>query len=288
VTYQPSKYSELTRSALGHEDTARYQYTRYELDVASATPSGIHLEFGLHRRDAIRAAVLPTLFLILPIVIMFWMQHAAVRDAQRDPTAAWFSYFRALNWCNTALMVIWVIGHSVRQGLEDLAAYYLAGNDVSAIALKVAILLLPPWIVYVVCVLSSYRVCVQVRGNFWTRGEFITIQLLRIATRLLPIMCLICGLEMMTVNGRVSIAFFLAIYFTSRLLSRLSLKYSKAHPEALTTGELRDRVFDLAKRAAVELRQIFIMPAEKSQLANAFASQNRIVIFTDYLLSRLK
>jgi STE24 endopeptidase len=43
----------------------------------------------------------------------------------------------------------------------------------------------------------------------------------------------------------------------------------------------------LAHRLGVRVNQIFILPAEKGQVANAYAAQNRIVMFTDYLLEHL-
>src|SRR5207249_9657587 len=54
-----------------------------------------------------------------------------------------------------------------------------------------------------------------------------------------------------------------------------------------TRGELRDRVFTLASKAGVSISQIFVLPTGKSQVANAYASGNRVVMFTDYLLQHL-
>jgi len=287
VTYQASKYARPIPFALRQAGNSQFQYSTYEFDVSDASSASLHLQFGLSRREALRAAALPITILLLPILIMLWMQFAAIRDAKQDPTAAWFSYFRSLNWCMNGVMLLWIVGNSVRRGAEDLAAYYLAGHDGRAIAIRLAILILPPWFVYIVCLLSSYRVYVQVRGNAWTRREFYSTQLLQVAAQLLPLMCLFAGIELLTLNGRAAIGCIVAFYFVLKICARLKLQAAKTYPEALTSGELRDRVFELAKKAAVEVRQIFIMPAGKSQLANAFASRKRIVIFTDYLLSRL-
>ena len=52
-------------------------------------------------------------------------------------------------------------------------------------------------------------------------------------------------------------------------------------------GELRDRVFELAKQAGVDLRQLFIMPTGKDRMANAFAVGKQDVMITDYLIQKL-
>jgi hypothetical protein len=58
-------------------------------------------------------------------------------------------------------------------------------------------------------------------------------------------------------------------------------------PHAVTRGELRDRVFALAGRAGVRMRQFYVVPLSRVRMANAFAVRNDIVILTDYLLAHL-
>lgn len=298
ITYPKSKYSEQTPGTKPPWDTDSqdrprsvrdelYSTAYYQLDVGTASPNEIHLAFGLRRQDAIRAVILPAVFLLSPILICLWMRRAAIRDAKTDPTGAWFSYFRVLTWCGNCLLLIWMLGNTIRQGPEVLASYYTAGSNGGAVALSVAILILPPWVAFFICILLSYEVYVHVRGNTWTRGEFIANQSLAIAAQLLPLMCLIGAIGMIAVNGQVAMALFIGIYATYKICNWLSVKVSGTHLEPLTTGELRDCVFELAKKAAVEVRQVFVMPAGKSQMANAFASRSHFVFFTDYLLNRL-
>src|SRR5260370_19267803 len=58
-------------------------------------------------------------------------------------------------------------------------------------------------------------------------------------------------------------------------------------PQALTTGELRDAAFGMAQRLGVKLQQIYVIPAGKAQMANAFARTGNTIAFTDYLLQRM-
>ncbi|MGD0893546.1 MAG: M48 family metalloprotease [Terracidiphilus sp.] len=289
VGFPESRYSQYTPSNATQYNPSPEKFLSYRFGGKASAPSfdRIHLEFGLRKQDAIRSAAFPLAFLLLPILVVLWAQRAALRDARIDPTSAWFSYFRVLTWCAYCLLVIWMLGQGVRQGLETLFTYQLAAGDAGAVALGVAIFMLPPWTAYLICVLSSYRVYVHVRGETWTKREFLANQLLDVATQMLPLMCLLAGTGMMNVNMRASMALFIGVYVTYAVCVRLKVKVSGIQLEPLSTGELRDRVFDLAKQAAVEIRQVFIMPAGKSQMANAFASRNKMVIFTDFLLNRL-
>jgi len=58
-------------------------------------------------------------------------------------------------------------------------------------------------------------------------------------------------------------------------------------PHAVTRGPLRDRLFEIAARAGVKLRQIYVLPMQRLKLANAFAVNGQIVMVTDLLLARL-
>jgi Zn-dependent protease with chaperone function len=266
---------------------AQYCETTYLLDTSAPSPAQIHLAFGLRNRDAVRAAILPALFLLSPIVICLWMSRAALRDAKTDPTGAWFSYYRVLVWCGNCLVLIWMMGQTIRQGVEVIASYYTSGHTAGAVALQVGIMMLPPWLAFFICILLSYRVYRQVRGETWTRREFFVNQFLGIAAQFLPLACLLAAIGMISVNGQASVGLFAGVYISYVVCKWLQVKYSGLHIEPLTRGELRDRVFEIAKKAAVEVREVFIVPSGKSQMANAFASRNHMVMFTDYLLSRL-
>jgi len=259
----------------------------YSLDTSSPSFLQIHLTFGLRNRDIVRAAILPAIFLVAPVLICLWMSSAAVRDAKADPTGAWFSYYRVLAWCGNGLVLIWMMGHTVREGLEVIASYYTAAHTAGAVALEVGILMLPPWLTFFICILLSYRVYRNVREETWSRKEFFANQFLEVAVQLLPLAFFFAGIGMIAVNGQASVALFAGVYVSYVSCKWLQARYSGLHIEPLTQGELRDRVFEIAKKAAVEIRQVFIVPAGKSQMANAFASRNRMVMFTDYLLSRM-
>lgn len=56
-------------------------------------------------------------------------------------------------------------------------------------------------------------------------------------------------------------------------------------PQALSVGELRDRIFELAGQAGVPLREIYVLPAARVRLANAYAVEADRILLTDFLLA---
>ena len=57
--------------------------------------------------------------------------------------------------------------------------------------------------------------------------------------------------------------------------------------QALTSGDLRDRAFAIARKAGAKLNQVYVLPTERIRMANAFAHLGNNIYLTDYLLKNL-
>lgn len=255
---------------------------------ATTTVPPLHLAYGYRRADVLRQCARSAGFLLLPLLLILWMRRAALKDAVQDPTAAWFSYFKTLQWCVNGTMLLWMVARtSLRQGVQDLIAFRLpAGGWQSAVA-STLVVMVPPLLVYLICLFLSYKVYVQLRGNHWTRGQFMLERSLEVGAQFLPFMFFFCALDFLTTSPKLLVVLMLAAYVSRVLCVRAKMKVSGVSPEALTTGELRDRMFDLAKRAGVAIKQVFVVGAGRAQIANAYATSAQTVMFTDYLLQRL-
>ena len=233
-----------------------------------------------------RALVTTLVFLTLPLGLLLWMRRSILRLGRADPTAAWFGYFRALNWAVTGGMILWTTsGLGARQIFQAWLMY--AGLPIwkSAIC-DVLAAIGPAFTLYLLCVLISYPVYVQLKGTNWTRREYLSQQLAAVGAQALPVMFLLAAIGSIGREPRTSAILFISAFISWAICHRLLLRTTKAYPHALTTGELRDRIFDLAGRVGVA-SQIFVIPSGKLQIANAYAANNRIVMFTDYLLEHL-
>ena len=58
-------------------------------------------------------------------------------------------------------------------------------------------------------------------------------------------------------------------------------------PQALSSGALRDRLFEMAGRARVKVRELYVVPMRRERLANAFAVQGGMVMVADEMLDRM-
>jgi Zn-dependent protease with chaperone function len=260
----------------------------YRIPLSADTkPPVIHFAFGFRPADLRRACAVLTAFILFPILLTLWWRHRALALAKVDPAAAWFGFFRPLNWLALGAMLVWITsGLGARQILgEWIAAQHL--SDLKAAFAEVALTIAPGFLVYLICILLSYKVHAQLRGAQWTRREFVYRQLVTVGAQAVPLMFWLSGLHMVAKQQELAIGLFFFAFVAFQVMAVLKLRVMKAFPQPLTTGELRDRIFALAGRLAVPVNQIFIVPARKGQVANAFAARNKIVMFTDYLLDHL-
>jgi len=283
---QSSQGLQLNRFA-GQRENAQLLF--YSFPLGTSTPiMPLRLAYGYSNSDLLRQCAMSAGFLLLPILLILWMRRAALRDALQDPTAAWFSYFKTLQWCVNGTMLLWMVARtSLRQGVQDLVAFRLPDGGWQSTIAHTLIVIVPPWVVYLLCLFLSYKVFVQFRGKQWTRRQFMLERSLEVGAQFLPLMFFCCALDFLSTSPKLLVVLMLAAYVSRVVCLRAKIKVSGAGPEALTTGELRDRVFEMAKRAGVKIKQVFVLSSGRMQVANAYATGAQTVMFTDYLLQRL-
>ena len=288
VELPATQFREYTPTNLQREPMQAANTVRYQIPIGeNAGPSVFHLAYGFRRADLYRSLLILAGFLLLPIVATLWMRRGALAAAQVDAAAAWFGFFRALNWMVIIVMLLWMTsGFGARQGLQDWIAGFGFSSWVTA-PLDVAVMAGPAFLIYFACIALSYPVHAQLKGAQWTQWEFLSRQAITIGARALPLMLGLSALEMMKDRLEFAVALLILTIVLLQVLQILKHRVVKELPQALTTGELRDRVFALAGRIGVVLTQIMVVPARKGQVANAYAAKNRVVMFTDYLLEHL-
>jgi Zn-dependent protease with chaperone function len=246
-----------------------------------------HLAYGFRRGDLNRAFAILAGFVLLPVLVTVWMRRKALATAKEDAAAAWFGFFRTQNWLVTGAMLFWLTsGFGARQALQDWVG--LQGFSAwKAAAANVTVMIGPALLIYFLCIALSYSVHAQLRGMQWTRWEFLSRQMVSVGAKFIPLMLGLAALELLNEQLELGIGLVVVSLVLLQALLILRLRIVKDAPQPLTTGELRDKVFAMAGRLGVTLSQIFVLPAGKGQVANAYAAKNRVVMFTDYLLEHL-
>jgi Zn-dependent protease with chaperone function len=288
VDIPSTQFQDYTQTNLYREPLQSPEFLVYQISLAgNAKPRVLHLAYGFRRTDLYRGFAILAGFLLIPVMLTLWMRRRALASEGDAAAASWFGYFKTLNWVLTGAMLLWITsGLGARRVLQD----WVAGQDLStwsAAAADVLVVVGPAFFIYLVCIALSFPVYARLRGGQLSRREFLLQQLVAVGAQAVPLMLGLASLQIIHQQLELSVALLILTVVMLQVFKILKLRVLKNYPQALTTGELRDRIFALAARLGVTVTQVFVIPARKGQVANAYAARNKVVMFTDYLLEHL-
>jgi len=288
IVLPKAEYRDYTKTGLSRQPWRSDNSLFYVIPLGGNSGNHVlHLVYGFRSKDLYRAFAILAGFLFFPLGVTRWMRRGALAAGITDPVASRFQFFRTLNFLLTGAMLLWITsGLGSRQVLRDwIAQLELPGWQ--TVAADVLLLVGPAYLVYFLCIAISHPVYEQVRKGGWNLREYLVHQLVVVGAWLVPLMLGLAAMEVLREHVEAAIVLCVLTLVMFQVLLQLKLRVTKAFPQTVTTGELRDRVLELAGRMGVVVNKIIVLPAGKGQIANAYASKNKTVIFTDYLLEHL-
>lgn len=222
-----------------------------------------------------------------PPLLTLWARHQALAARDVDPALVWFRFARLQR---LAVLLTW-LGWLAAIWLGKLwvpAAQALGGLVRPSWALAAVVALVPPALVHLVCQGLTVQVLQRVRGMDLSSGELVAQTWWHLAAVIPPVILLVAALEALQHSAwRANVLYMGGALAIHALATRRRMRAWRFETHAVTTGELRDRVFELAARARVRVQQLYVLPARKARLANALAALGNVVVLTDYLLANL-
>jgi Zn-dependent protease with chaperone function len=288
VRFPQTGFQDYTHATLSQFSFPTRGYLIYQIPLSGDTkPALLHLAYGFRRVEVYKAFAILAAFLAFPLLVTIWMGYVAIQSQKNDPSAAWFGFFRNLNFLLTASTLAWVTsGLGARRVIQGWTAEVIASRW-NAVAADVLVTIGPVFLVYLLCMAAAYPVNARLRGSSWSQREFLLRQLATLGAKAIPLMFLLAALEMIRDSVAACVALSLFAVMSIHILKLVQLWAMKTYPQPLTSGELRDRVSAMASSVGVQLTQLYVLPTGKGLMANAFAAKNKVVIFTDYLLQKL-
>jgi Zn-dependent protease with chaperone function len=262
--------------------------TYFFQDLAN-DPRTIHIALGYSTGHLARIAAILGFLLLIPIALTIWFRRRA-RSVPEDlkPTVI-FAYRRFITWTALGGTLIWWTALDLLHA--DAFAEFIApaaNSDDGGLTsfLPWVLLWLPPVVVYFLCLTLSSPIH-SLRGVTRTQSQVIRQSFWSVARFALPIPLFIVGAGELFTAPRVGVLLFAAAIFAGRLVQRKLAASVGMELHAVTSGELRDRAFAIAQKAQAKLNQLYVLPAERMRLANAFAHAASNIFLTDYLLKNL-
>lgn len=234
------------------------------------------------------AILIFSFLLMIPVALTVWFRHRARNAPEEAKPAIVFAYRRFILGTVLGGVLVWWTAIDLLQadGLALRVTWALyAHDDGFALFLSWVLLWIPPLAVFFLCLalspIHSLRGIVRTRvqafkQSFWTVANFA-----------IPLALFVAAIMEMFYSVRTAIILFAAWILVARFTRQQAVRSAGTELRAVTSGELRDRAFEIAAKAGAKLNQIYVLPTEQNRMANAFAHRANNIYLTDYLLKNL-
>ena len=260
----------------------------YEADISTENPGAavIDLSWGYRRSDLWKQWPPIAAFILLPMLLTIWMGRRVLKIRDR-PAEMWGRYFRYLARVMNSLWLVWLPIYAWVNLGELIPAAFGPNHNSLARVVAIAVWIAVPLPVMWLCHLLSGQVYRNVRGAEWSPADVVRRMLLGATTGCLPLFFVILIVSNWNAGSRYTGSLIILGAASTTFLARLLRGSLRSQQYSVTRGELRDRIFELARRAGVKLKQIYVLPEGSAQLSNAFARSDNAVMLTGSLLRHL-
>jgi Zn-dependent protease with chaperone function len=269
------------RTVVSHQDTV----------AVEALPSRLLVRMGYAPLGLALRGLGAIALLVWPMAVVWLMRRRALqvqRGAELSEgigAAVWFSYQYWLGMVNIAVWLGWV---AVLLSMDGLAIAQTLMPMLGHLGGVLVLTVVPPLGVNLLCYALSHPVFVRVGRMDWTMGDLMQQCLWGQLQVLLPLVLVMLGFQSIMVGSmQVGVLVLLGAIASRMLLVHWWVKSQDLTVQALTMGDLRDRIFALAKPTGVNLSQVYVLPQGRNRMVNAFALQDDRVIFSQSLLEQL-
>lgn len=271
------------RAGLGF---VNFQHYEADVDVRAGTFPVINFAMGYSAGDLLKKSLPLIVFLLLPALGTI----LSARRSSANPEELWGKHLRFVNRLLNGVWIVWLPVYFF-SGVSDIISF-VSGADLRDLgsvgqAVNIAFYFIPPVIAMFLCHLASGRVYEQLRSVEWSPRQVVRQAVIANAISLIPMFLVIVGMYTLSRSPRQAALYMIIGYIGFILLSQNMGRLLGSRLHALTSGDLRDRIFDLAHRAGVQLQQVYVLPETSAQLSNAFARSDNSVMITNSLLKNL-
>lgn len=273
------------RTPVGAAANVHHYYADIDVRAGTSVPV-IKLSMGYSAGDVFKKSLPLFVFLLLPALGTI----LSARRSSASPEELWGKHLR---FSNRLLSVVWLAWLPIYffSGVGEIILFVTGVDrpDLGSVGevVNVAFYFIPPVIAMFLCHAASGRVYEQVRPVDWSPRQVVRQAIIANAISLIPMFLLILGMHTFVRSPRQTALYGIVGYIGYILLSQNMGRLLGSRLHALTSGDLRDRIFDLAHRAGVKLQQVYVLPETSAQLSNAFARSDNSVMITNSLLKNL-
>jgi hypothetical protein len=266
----------------GWSDT-EYEFIAF---VDAEAPPPLRLAYGYDAADWWRLAPLAAL-LLLPVGLTLAVRRAALRAREADPFVVCYRFWQFQQRQGILLVCLWLATGAVLDA-SKFAAFVLSAWVTHPYLIIMPAFAAPPILVLIGCRALAQPLWARVPEVDWSAGQ--AARRAFWGTTAILAFFLFAGAAAY-VAGEVGRPPALALIVVGYVCCEQFLKYWMAaqnvRQEPLPAGEVRDRLFMLARKAAVRVNQVFLLPPARWRLLPLFAPLPHSIYLTKPLFHHL-
>jgi Zn-dependent protease with chaperone function len=225
---------------------------------------------------AVNPLLIPVVLLLLPIVLTLCFGWAALRSQEAEQKRVWaaFRSFGHLILTSTVVgwWVTWDLDLDGRSALiSRVFSGWLDRSSVEALLFWAL-----PTVSLGVFLLLSRTVDQTILRLKWTITDALRQAWWRLVSFVLPLLLLAAGFDAFLDKRLGGIAWFFAAGVVSRIGTVFLRRAEGLKFNTLKSGELRNRALNIARRMGVALSRVYVVPAGRGHLTNAYGMSHAI------------
>ena len=256
----------------------------YEADIDVRAPAFqiVSFKMGYSVADVLKRTIPLLAFLLLPSL---WTFRSSRRLVHR-PEELWGRHLRFITRLLNVIWLIWLPIYSL-SGVDSLISFACGAEADLAQLVNLTFYFVPPMFALLLCHLASRRVYALMPAIEFSPSDIVLHAITATAFSLTPLFLLFLAINTFRTNPRQA-ALYVVIGYVGWLILRHALsKQFDPTPYSLADGDLRDRIYELANKAGVLLKDVYLIPEDRAPLSNAFARSDDTVCVTLSLLKNL-
>jgi Zn-dependent protease with chaperone function len=284
-------YSECTQSTgLDLPESLPEHYDSYMLALSEGVvePSLIHISYGYPTSHLVKKiSIMGGIFLFTLLFIAF-RRRKLTRLAAIDSSSARFAAFRSLNMLSVGFPLVWLLAISLT-GVNEAFSFIETGRGaIFRVTMTIVWYMVFPLIMILICKAILYPFLTNADDRQFKFKHFWQDAMTLVFGSFLPLICVLAGVVAMVRGDMVFGLGCMGASYISKLIAKsIQQKNPGGTAYTLVVKSLRDRVFEIAARAGVNLTEVYVLPLDKDKTANAFATTKNTVLLSEYLLRRL-
>jgi Zn-dependent protease with chaperone function len=227
--------------------------------------------------------LVPSAVLLLPIVLTLWFRRAALQGREAKQKVVWATYRGFGRFILAIAVAVWWVIWDL-PGRSDLISIVVRRwpGVLEISSTETYLFWLAPTVSLGIFLILCYRVDKTILRLKWTITDTLRQAWWRLVSFVIPLLMVAAGFDII-LDGKVrGIAWLLVAGVVSKVGTGFLRRAEGMRFNALKSGELRTRALSIARSMGVTLGRVYVVPAGKGHLTNAYGMSNAIAL-TDNL-----